>query len=67
MSNNNNVSKLKRKGNEMNGIFLKEKTDKRFYNGKKYIDDLGNVYNWQLVKINFINKGLPVVIQTVGV
>ena len=65
MCNNKNVSK--RKGNEMNGIFLKEKLDKRFYNGKKYIDDLGNVYNWQLVKINFINKGLPVVIQTVGV
>lgn len=49
----------------MNGIFLKEKTDKRFYNGKKYIDDLGNVYNWQLVKINFINKGIPTIIQTV--
>jgi hypothetical protein len=51
----------------MNGIFLKEKLDKRFYNGKKYIDDLGNVYNWQVVKINFINRGLPVVIQSVGV
>ena len=57
---------MKTKGDEqMNGIFLKEKTDKRFYNGKKYIDDLGNVYNWQLVKINFINKGIPTIIQTV--
>jgi hypothetical protein len=50
----------------MNGIFLKEKLDKRFYNGKKYVDNLENVYNWHIVKINFINKGIPIIIQTVG-
>lgn len=48
-------------------MFLTEKLDKRFYNGKKYIDDLGNVYNWHVVKINFIDKGLPVIIKSVGV
>ena len=51
----------------MDGIFLKEKLDKRFYNGKKYVDNLGNVYNWYIVKTNFINKGLPVIIKSVGV
>ena len=51
--------------NEYYSDLLKEKLDKRFYNGKKYIDDLGNVYNWQLVKINFVNKGIPTIIQTV--
>ena len=48
----------------MDGIFLKQKSDKRFYNSKKYIDEKGNVYNWQMVKINFIKKGIPTVIKT---
>ena len=47
----------------MNGIFLTQKSDKRFYNGKKYIDEMGNVYNWQMVKINFINKNIPIIIK----
>lgn len=62
-----NRQELKEKLDEVGVIFLKEKLDKRFYNGKKYIDVLGNVYNWHIVKISFINKGLPVIIKSVGV
>ena len=59
-----NVTEQNRKAEQMDGIFLKQKSDKRFYNGKKYIDEKGNVYNWQMVKINFIKKGIPTVIKT---
>ena len=51
------------RGKIMNGILLTQKSDKRFYNGKKYIDEMGNVYNWQMVKINFINKNIPTIIK----
>jgi hypothetical protein len=58
------LREVSEKGKKMNGIFLKQKSDKRFYNGKKYIDEKGNIYNWQMVKINFIKKGIPTVIKT---